>query len=171
MHIGDVAGKLKGLPKAKIKLRAVTMADDIEQKGVIAQLVSANAIARSELLGLYNFDYRDQLRKKLDEEQAAKELEAEQQAKNELAELADKGDGQGGGSSPGDVLDKAQDIAEQLYPLDGAQRREKLQEIKGQDQTLYSAVKAKLEEMTNQDKSNGVKDGKKQQQQGQGGQQ
>ena len=169
-HWADVIGKIRGLPKAKVGLTPVTISDDIERKSIIGQLVSANAIARSELLGMYGFDYREQLRKKMDEDRVAKELQQEEQAKDQLRQLAESG-GQGNGSqpvSPQDVLQQAQQIAQELFPMDAAGRRQKLQEIKQSDSTLYGAVKQALEELTNQARSQGASQA--QQQAGQPGQ-
>ena len=162
-RMGEVISKVNGLPKARITLMPVTLSDDIERKSIIGQLVSANAIAKSELLGMYGFDFREQVRKKIEEDRTTKELQTEEQAKEQLSQQAD-GQGQGQSSSPQDVLEQAQEIAQQLFPLDGAQRRSKLQEIKGQDQTLYSAVKQALDEMTSGAKSSGVQSAKQQQQ-------
>jgi hypothetical protein len=171
-HLGDVIGKILSLPKAKISLIPITFSDDIERKSVIGQLVSANAIARSELLNLYNFDYEDQLRKKNDEDRVAKEIQTEEQKRQQIQQSSEasifnqqqqQGSAAGGGVTPQDALQKAQQIAQQLFPLDGAQRREKLQEIKGQDQELYANVKAQLDQMTSQARSQGLSSSKQQQ--------
>jgi len=172
-HLGDVIGKILSLPKAKISLIPITFSDDIERKGVIGQLVSANAIARSELLNLYNFDYEDQLRKKNDEDRVAKEIQTEEAERQQIqqaseASIFNQQQGQpqqGGGVTPQDALQKAQQIAQQLFPLDGAQRREKLQEIKATDQELYANVKAQLDQMTSQARSQGLNNSKQQPQQ------
>lgn len=157
-HWADVIGKIRGLPKAKVGLTPVTISDDIERKSIIGQLVSANAIARSELLSMYGFDYRDQLRKKQDEDRAAKELQEEEQAKEQLRQIADNGGASNGqqATSPQDVLSQAQQIAQELFPMDAAGRRQKLQEIKQSDSTLYGAVKQALEELTQQARSQGA---------------
>jgi hypothetical protein len=187
-HIGTVIGQIMGLPKAKVSLIPITFSDDMDRKSVISQLVSANAIARSELLKLYNFDYEDQVRKKMQEDRVTKEIQEEEKEKEEIAKNtqqnlmqmlqgAQQGGGQqqggggaggGGGGTPQDALEKAQQLAQQLFPLDGAQRRAQLQQIKGQDQDLYAQVKAQLEQMTSQSKSQGLSGAK---QQAAGGQQ
>jgi hypothetical protein len=185
-HIGDVVGHILGLPKAKISLIPITFADDMERKGVVSQLVSANAIARSEMLKLYNFDYSDQVRKKMEEDRIVEEIQTEEKEKQEIAQATQanlmqmlQGQQQGGamqgggggavagqGVTPSDALEQAQQIAQQLFPMDGAQRRAQLQQIKAQDQELYAQVKAQLEQMTSQSKSEGLQ-GAKQQAQGQ----
>jgi hypothetical protein len=181
-HIGTVVGNIMGLPKAKISLIPITFSDDMERKGIVGQLVSANAIARSELLKLYNFDYADQIRKKMDEDRLTQEIQIEEQEKQQMAQMAQQnvmqilqgqqqqagGGGmpaQGGGSggvTPQDALAQAQQIAQQLFPLDGAQRRAQLQQIKAQDQDLYAQVKAQLEQMTSQSRSQGLQGAKQQ---------
>ena len=164
-HWGDVIGKIKGLPKAKISLVPVTLSDDMERKSIIGQLVSANAIAKSELLNLYGFDFKEQLRKKQEEDDAQKEVQEEAQEKEQLRQMAENGSEDSGGNgpkSPNDVLEQAKEIAQQLFPLEGAERRQKLQEIKTQDTTLWSATKAALEELTQAAKSQGVDQSKQQ---------
>ena len=164
-RMGEIVAKVNGLPKARVSLLPVTLSDDIERKSIIGQLVSANAIARSELLNMYGFDFREQMRKKIEEDRTTKELQEEEKVKQQLEEMAQGQASQGGGSSPQDVLEQAAEIAEQLFPLDGAQRRQKLQEIKAQDQTLYNAVKQALDEKTSGAKSEGVNSAKQQSQQ------
>ena len=169
-HLADVIGKILSLPKAKVGLIPISFSDDIERKSVIGQLVSANAIARSELLNLYNFDYEDQLRKKTEEDRIAKDIQVEEQEKDEFAQLnntniydvmsANQPQGAAGPATPQDALQQAQDIAQQLFPLDGAQRRSKLQEIKATDQALYATVKSQLEQMTSQARSQGLEQSK-----------
>jgi len=161
--IGETISRVSGLPKAKISLTPVTLSDDIERKSIIGQLVSSNSIARSELLGLYSFDFREQMRKKQEEDEITRELQEEQAAKQQVQAAAMGG--QQGGSSPQDILEQASEIAQQLFPLDGAQRRAKLQQLKAQDQTLYSAVKQALKETDSGAKSNGLNAAKQQSQQ------
>jgi hypothetical protein len=185
-HIGNVISNIIGLPKAKISLIPITFSDDMERKGIVGQLVSANAIARSELLKLYNFDYADQVRKKMDEDRVTQEIQTEEQEKQQMAQMAQQnvlqilqgqqqqqaggggggmpaqGGGGGGGVTPQDALAQAQEIAQQLFPLDGAQRRAQLQQIKAQDQDLYAQVKAQLEQMTSQSRSQGLQGAKQQ---------
>jgi hypothetical protein len=168
-EIADIISKIQGYAKAKVSILPVTLSDDIERKSIIGQLVSANSIARSTLLDIYHLDFKDQLKKKMEEDEITKELQEEQQIKDQLKQMAESGQSnQQGGSSPGDVLQQAQTIAQQLFPLDGAQRRTELQKIKATNQTLWSSVKSALDDMTSQAKSQGVQGSK---QQAQGGQQ
>jgi len=164
-HVAEVVGKILSLPAAKVGLIPITFSDDVERKSVIGQLVSANAIARSELLKLYNFDYEDQLRKKNDEDRIAKDIQKETAEEEQFAQQTEANEGggaQGQQTTPQDALSQAQDIASQLYPLDGAQRRAKLQEIKATDQSLYASVKAQLEQMTSDARKSGVASSKQQ---------
>ena len=182
-HMGEVIGNIMGLPKAKISLIPITFSDDIERKGVIGQLVSANSIARSELLKLYNFDYDDQVRKKMQEDRTVQEIQEEEMEKQQISQATQQNimqmlqgnpqqggapggqmpaQGGGGGVTPQDALAQAQQIAQQLFPLDAAQRRSQLQQIKATDQDLYAQVKAQLEQMTSQSKSQGLAGAKQQ---------
>jgi hypothetical protein len=179
-HIGEVVSNIMGLPKAKISLIPITFSDDIERKGIVGQLVSANAIARSELLKLYNFDYSDQVKKKMEEDKITQDLQKEEQERQQIADSTNQSlmqmlqggqqqggapGGQGGqqqATTPQDALQQAQQIAQQLFPMDGAQRRAQLQQIKAQDQELYAQVKSQLEQMTSQSRSQGLQGAKQQ---------
>jgi len=86
-HWGDVIGKIRGLTPARFSLMPITFADDMERKSVIGQLVSSNSIARSEFLKLYNFDYKDQLRKKMQEDLDAQELQEEEAERQQLKSM------------------------------------------------------------------------------------
>ena len=182
--IADVVSKIKGLTPAKVSLMPITFADDMERKSVIGQLVSSNSIARSEFLKLYNYDFKDQLRKKMQEDEDTQDLQEEVQ---EQKALRDKnkasifnqqgGQQQGGPPAPGgqsmdysslgqgtpqDILQAAQQIAQQLQPQDGPARRQELQKIKAQNETLWSNVKTQLEQMDQGAKSDGLKQSKQQ---------
>jgi predicted RNA-binding Zn-ribbon protein involved in translation (DUF1610 family) len=187
-HWGDVVCKIRGLAPAKFSLIESSFADDVERKSVIGQLVSSNSIARSEFLKLYNLDYKDQLRKKMEEDIAAQELQEEEQEKQQIkasqkasifnqqggqmggammgggpgAPPASPGDsvGSGVGSSPQDILAQSKEIAQQLQPMDGAARRTELQKIKTQNETMWSAVKGALQQMDADAKKKGLDDSK-----------
>lgn len=177
--IGDVVSKIKGLTPAKFSLLPITFADDMERKSVIGQLVSSNSIARSEFLELFKLNFKDQMRKKMQEDADTQELQEEEMERQELRRankasiFNQQGGGQGGAaageadysmqtSSPQEVQANAQEIAQKLQPKDGAGRREELQKIKAQNETLWSAVKAQLEQMDGQVKSDALKQQKQQ---------
>lgn len=180
--IGDVVSKIKGLQPAKISLIPSTFADDMERKSVIGQLVSSNSIARSEFLKLYNFDFKDQIRKKQQEDRDIQELQEKEQEQKMLRDsqkasvFNQQGQGGPGGGAggpggntdysslgqgtPQDILQAAQSIAQNLQPMEGAERRQELQKIKAHNETLWSAVKTQLEQMDNGAKSQGLQQSK-----------
>lgn len=172
--IADVVGRIKGLTPVKVTLAPITFADDMERKSIIGQLVSSNSIARSEFLNLFGYDYRDQIKKRMEEERITAEIQEEEQKKNELSRASrssifgqpgQQGGAQGmtAGGSPNDTLQQAQEIAQQLQPMQGHERRQALQEIKAQNETLWSAVKAQLEQADRGVKSNALAQSKGQQ--------
>lgn len=167
--MADVISRIKGLSPVKVSLIPITFSDDMDRKSVIGQLVSSNSIARSEFLNLFGYDYRDQLKKRMEEERISAEIQEEEQKKNEIkrmssASLFNQGGGQQGGQqmagvgggSPNDILQQAQEIAQQLQPAQGHERREQLQQIKAQNETLWSAVKTQLEQMDRGVQSNAL---------------
>lgn len=168
--IADVISAVKGITEAKVSILATTMVDDMERKSAIMNLVSANAISREELLGLYNLNYKDQLLKKQKEQDIEKELQEEQQKKEMISETFESSmfgnqSGQGGGGgTPGDVLQEAQEIAQQLIGQDPATIRSELQKIKATNETMYHQVKGMLDELRSSHRSQGLQQGKSQQQ-------
>lgn len=183
-HWGDVIGKIRGLANAKFSLIKCTFADDLERKNVVSQLVASNAIAKSEMLKLYNLDYKEQLRKKMQEDTDIRELQEEEAAKEQLRSMnrtsifgqqqgqegpgmANPGDpnamaATSSTSTPQDILQQAAEIAQQLFPMDGTQRRQQLQTIKAQNETLWAAVKGQLQQMDSQGRSQGLAQSKQQ---------
>lgn len=161
----ETIGAIGGLKPAKVELMPVTLSDDIERKSIIGQLAASNSIAKSELLNIFNFDYKEQVRKRYEEEAIQREIQNEFQQQEQFKQQFNAGMGlpqQQQIISPTDILDQAQEIAQQLFPLDGAQRRQHLQQIKAQNETLYAAVKAALEQLTAQARSQGVYQAKQQ---------
>jgi predicted RNA-binding Zn-ribbon protein involved in translation (DUF1610 family) len=167
-HIADVIQEMKGWEKCKVQLIPVTLADDMERKSMISQLVAANMISKSELLKLYNFTFPDQVRKKIEEDLVTQEIQEEYARKQQLQQSAKSDIFQSGGTSPTpqDVQSQAQEIAQEIFPLDGAGRRQRLQEIKAHDETLYAAVKVQLENLNSQARSQGVQQAQQAQQGG-----
>lgn len=184
--IADVIANIKGFPKAKINLMPITFADDMERKSVIGQLVSSNSIARSEFLNLYKLDFKDQLRKKMQEDIDAQELQEEEHERQQLRATSKAsifGQQQQGGAggapaspadsipadgnmAPGDILELAKQIAQQLHPMEGSERRTELQKIKSKNETLWHATKGELDKLTQGAKSEGLQQSKQQAQQG-----
>ena len=148
--IADVIRYLLRLPPCTVELTPVTLSDDLERKSVIAQLASANAIARGELLRLYGFDFEDQLKKQIEEQRVQEELLKKEEQRRILEEQnipVSPGELTQATVGPQDILNQATQIAMQLLPLDAVGRRQQLQQIKATDETLYAAVKQKLEEL------------------------
>lgn len=68
------------------------------------------------------------------------------------------GSGGGGGRTPVQVMQEAQDMAQQLLQIeDNGERRKQMDAIRADDETLYALVKQKMEEMRSQGASEGRK--------------
>lgn len=176
-HIADVISKIYKLEKVKAQLMHVSMADDLEKKSVISQLVAANVIAKSELLETVNLNYKDQLRRKEEERQAEKEIQEEaaqadaiDQENQESVFNQQSGSVPGQapnpystqGATPGDIQEQSQDIAKRLVGQDAGTIRTELQKIKGLNETLYASVKSDMAQIRAQGKSQGVQQVKQQ---------
>jgi len=156
----DVIANLKGLTPAKVSLIPTTLSDDMEKKAVMGQLMGANVIAKSTFLEQYDLNYKDQMLKKLEEDKDLQDLQQEMQAKQQAGLDTPP---QQQGASPDDVIQQANEMAQKLFPMDGAQRRAELQKIKASgNQTLYAHVKQVLSEMGGQAKKQGLQSSKQQ---------
>jgi len=159
----DVLSSLKGWEPIEVKMKPISLADDMERKQIITQLASANSVARSEMLEMYGLDYKEQIRKRYEEQITEQEIQQEEQSKQEIKNMSTKSIfNQQPNATPQDTMAQAQELANQLYPMNGAQRRAELQRIKSSDQNMWLNVKNELEKLT---KSNGSPHGEAQQQQ------
>lgn len=69
--------------------------------------------------------------------------------------LGAPGMGQGGSMTPGDILDQADQVAQQLLAMPEANRRRQLTQLRQTDETLHAVVKQKLQNMRSQARSVG----------------
>lgn len=65
------------------------------------------------------------------------------------------GSGQGGMTTPGDILQQADQLAQQLLAMPEGERRRQLNQIKRSDETLHAVVKQKLQQYRTQARSVG----------------
>lgn len=181
-HWADAFAKILDLAPATVRLLPTTLADDLQKQQNLMNLMQANAISRTDVLKMFSLDYEDQTKKRMQEDEIQKRLQEEQQEKDQIiqqnsASLFNNQQQQGGpnaggggtgmdASTPDQVLQKAQDLAQQLISQPPATIREELQKLKAQGATsLYSATKTALDELRSQSKSQGLQQGKQQGQQ------
>lgn len=161
---------------ASARLVPVTRADDIEARMLRLQLAASQTISHQTALAPLGIDMREEVRRMLDEqrflqEESARSEKERQQADEMNRRLSASAASQmapaaitntfgmpqsSGAVSPGDVLDKADQIAQQLWamPSDTMRRRE-LNKLRQSDETLHAVVKEKMTQIRSQARSDG----------------
>jgi hypothetical protein len=142
-------------------LRSVTLADDLERKGVVLQAAAGSDISKQTAYRSMGIDYIDEQKKVVEEQTKVQELQQKamedqqaSQAPGAGGDPAAGGDpmmagGPGGqpGATPGDVRDQAAQIANQmLTQMTETQRRSELIKIKHSNPTLHALVKQFMQE-------------------------
>lgn len=137
-------------------LRSVTLADDLERKGVVLQAAAGSDISKQTAYRAMGIDYIDEQKKVVEEQTKVQELQQQamedqqaSQAPGAGGDPAAGGDpmmagGPGGqpGATPGDVRDQAAQIANQmLTQMTETQRKSELIKIKHSNPTLHALVK------------------------------
>lgn len=135
------------------KLRSVTLADDLERKGIMLQGAAGQDISKQTAYRAMGIDYMDEQKKVVEEQTKVQQIQQkameDQQASQAPTPDQDGGDpmmagGPGGqpGATPGDVRDQAAQLANQmLTQMTETQRRSELIKIKHSNPTLHALVK------------------------------
>jgi len=135
------------------KLRSVTLADDLERKGIMLQAAAGQDISKQTTYRAMGIDYLDEQKKVLEEQTKIQEMQQEAMDDQEASQTPGA-DGSGGdpmmaggpggqpGATPGDVRDQAAQIANQmLTQMTETQRRGELVKMKHSNPTLHALVK------------------------------
>lgn len=144
----------------EVRLRPVTLADDLERKALMVQASAANDISKQTAYRVMGIDYMDEQKRVVEEQKEILRLQQKAQEESVQQPL----DGSGGenagtnavtGATPGDVSGQASDLAARLIGMDPTQRRRVLLDVKKTNPTLHALVIADLEDMRNQAASQG----------------
>jgi hypothetical protein len=134
-------------------LRSVTLADDLERKGLALQAAAGMDISKQTAYRPLGIDYMEEQKRVLSEQQEIQRLQQEamkeQQVMQENGSMGESG-GPGGqpGATPGDVYEQAGALAEQLLlQTPETMRRGELIKIKHSNPTLHALVLQRMDEM------------------------
>ena len=168
--------------RARARMTPVTRADDMEARLIRLQLSAANKISDTTALAPLGIDVRDEIRRMFDEQRMLREeqqkVEKEetqaQEMQQRLAEtsamrqgmppggmppgggaMGAPGTGGGGSMTPGDVLDQADQVAQQLLAMPEGERRRQLSQLRQTDETLHAVVTQKLKQYRSEARSVG----------------
>ena len=156
---------------ATVKLTPITLADDIEKKGLTLQLAQGQQISNQTALRSLGYDYMDEQQRVIKEQQDIQKLQEKamadaqaQQANGAMGGGGGSGDGSSGmngpggqvGATPGDINEQAKQIAQELIAANNpAHTRQTLAQIKQTNPTLWAMVKGQLQDQRQQLASQG----------------
>lgn len=156
---------------AKVRLTSITLADDMEKKGIMLQMAAGQQISNQTALRTLGYDYLKEQERVVKEQQDVQKIQqkAMAQAQAEQSNGAMGGSGEGGaddqgmngpggqvGATPGDIMQQAQEIAQQLIKENNpTHTRQMLASLKQTNPNLYAQVKAQLQEQRQQLASQG----------------
>jgi len=170
--------------KVKAKLRPVTLADDIEKRSILLQLMAGNRVSAETALAPLGINATEELSKLIHEQKEQMELQQrfqeEMDQKVQLQQAA-QGAAQGGGqaapagqdpaqmqatpqptpgavppgATPEDLMAQADSEAQRLLSMPYELRRKDMNAIKNANPTLHALVKAKLEQYRSDARSQG----------------
>lgn len=135
---------------AKGKLSSITLADDIERKGMQLQAAAGMDVSKSTAYRALGLDWLEE-QKRLAQETVEKqkidqEIAAQQQAETENGEGNAPGAGNNPAAAPGDLISYAQDLTQQLLQMSHTQRRQYLQRVQQTNPTLHALLLQMLDE-------------------------
>jgi len=180
----------------EVSISKPSLADNLDRQNIVMQLSSAGEISRKKAYAFLGIeDPVEERRERLEEDMEIQKIQMEkeeelrremetgsidqtldaQQQQAQQQQGAPAGSAPGGppnaqGSSPLDIQEQAQQMAQQFLAMDEGSRRKELDAIRGSNPTLHALVKEFMEKMRNQAGSQGVQQMYQQMQQGgQGG--
>lgn len=170
----DIIGDFQSWDKCRMRIKPSTHADDIERRQLELQLAAAQRISMGTALSPLGMDYKDEVRKRMEETK----MEAEEQRRlqedlnNQQSQgmlsgspstgglMGGTGGGGGGGgggmasmagASPDDLKQQAQQLASTLVQMPShQQRRQMLSQIRSGSETLHALVKAEMTKIRTQ---------------------
>ena len=171
----DEVSRYMGWDPVDVHLTPVTLADDLEKKGIQMQAAAGQDISKQTAYRSIGIDYLDEQRRIIKEQQDVQKMQekAMAQAQAEQANGAMGGGGEEGGgggdaaagmngpggqvgATPGDVFQQAQQIAQQLIAENNpTHTRQMLASIKQTNPTLWAQVKGQLQDQRQQLASQG----------------
>ena len=171
--MSDLLASYFGWEKAKVKLSSITLADDMEKKSIMLQAAAGQDISKQTAYRTLGYDYLKEQERVIKEQQDIQKLQekAMAEAQAQQANGAMGGSGEGGaddqgqgmngpggqvGATPGDIMQQAQQIAQQLIAENNpTHTRQMLASIKQTNPNLYAQVKAQLQDQRQQLASQG----------------
>lgn len=155
--IADKVSAFYGWDEVDVMLNPVTLADDLERKGMQLQAAAGMDVSKQTAYKAMGIDYLEEQSKILREQKEIQDMQTEamldQQAETENGEGNAPGAGNNPATTPGDVYSAAQETAQEMLQMTGIQRRQALARLKQTNPTMHATVLEMLRE-ARQDMSN-----------------
>lgn len=139
-----------GWEEVDAALSPVTLADDLEQKGMQLQAAAGMDVSKSTAYRALGIDYIGEQRRMIEEQKKVQQLQTEamldQQAETENGEGNAPGAGNNPATTPGDMYSAAQDMTQQLLGMTHIQRRQYLAKVKQTNPTMHALLLQMLQE-------------------------
>lgn len=142
---------------AEVELRSVTLADDLERKGLQLQAAAGMDVSKQTAYQPFGIDYMEEQKRILSEQLELQKLQnkakAETQTQQESEAMGESGgDGAAGGqlglpSTPSDLVIQADSLAQNLLQQPEFTRRNQLRQIQMSNPALHAMVKQRLTEL------------------------
>lgn len=147
--IVDKVTRYFSLPKVKTSWAKVTLIDDLEKKNMLMQLVGAQKIADETLLNSIGTTYSEEVKKKFKQQKL--ETEEGLKAQQELQRIQESYQQEnGGGTTPQDIQGQAVQLAQQWLQMDEGQRRQSMDQMAKENETIYAVAKEVMERLRRQ---------------------
>ena len=145
------------------ELESVKIIDDLENKAWRLQAMQANLLSKETAMGPMGIaDPEEEYKKILQEQMKEQDLSRESQEEAQMAQMGlinqqdpNGQDQQGGGATPENVNQEADDMARKLLQMPDSERRRQLTSIRNSNDTLHALVLKKMEQLRNQARSVG----------------
>lgn len=148
--LADKVAAFYGWDEVDVMLNPVTLADDLERKGMQLQAAAGMDVSKQTAYKAMGIDYLDEQGKILQEQKEIQDMQTkamlDQQAETENGEGNAPGAGNNPATTPGDVYTAAQETAQEMLQMTGIQRRQALARLKQTNPTMHATVLEMLRE-------------------------
>ena len=136
----------------EVELRSITLADDLERKGLQLQAAAGMDVSKQTAYQPYGIDYMEEQKRILDEQLEIQKLQQEAQEETQSQQQSEAmGEEQnpmaGMPSTPTDLVEQADQIAQQIISAPEVNRRNLLNQVRMSNPALHAMVKQRMTEM------------------------
>lgn len=136
----------------EVELRSITLADDLERKGLQLQAAAGMDVSKQTAYQPYGIDYMEEQKRILDEQLEIQKLQQEAQEETQSQQKSEAMGEENGGQiglpmTPTDIVQQADQMAKQIISAPEINRRNMLNQIRMSSPALHAMVKQRLAEM------------------------